>query len=135
MLIESGIISVGSIRGVLSGKHYNRSIMCHKLVYEALQRLRFDAYLDSIDNQQKESVATSIQNVADCFANGKLIDCIESQQMEQLVSNYEQFVEKSSTKSKTFAFWSMYIKMTGMYYIPACPSCKPYIIHLCAAQM
>ncbi|XP_046845101.1 uncharacterized protein LOC124438948 [Xenia sp. Carnegie-2017] len=112
VLIESGIISVGSIRGVLSGKHYNRSIMCHKLVYEALQRLRFDAYLDSIDNQQKESVATSIQNVADCFANGKLIDCIESQQMEQLVRNYEQFVEKSSIKSKTFAFWSMYIKMT-----------------------
>ena len=109
--------------------------MCHKLVYEALQSLRFDAYLESIDNKQKESVLTSIQNVADCFANGTLIDCIESQQMEQLVNNYEQFVEKSSMKSKTFAFWSMYIKMTGMYYIPACSSCKPYIIHLSAAQM
>ena len=55
MPIETGI-SVGSIRGILSGKHYNRSIMCHKLVFEAMGRLRFQAFLDALDDDEQESI-------------------------------------------------------------------------------
>lgn len=46
MFIESGIVSEGSIKGVLSGKQYNKSVACHKTMYEALQRIRFEAFLD-----------------------------------------------------------------------------------------
>ena len=46
--------SVGSIDGVLSGKHYNRAVWAHKTVMEALFRLqwsKFEAWLKSEGNQ------------------------------------------------------------------------------------
>lgn len=40
ILIESGVVAHNSVGGVISGHHYNRSIRAHKLMAEALQRLR-----------------------------------------------------------------------------------------------
>ena len=113
MLIESGIISVGSIRGVLSGKPYNRSVMCHKLVFEVMERLRFQAFLDALDDEQ-ESIYIAILDLMDCFAEGTFVNCMQSPQTETIVGSYEEFIENSSKKSKTFAFWNMYIKAIGM---------------------
>ena len=42
MLIESDVVAQGSIIGVMPGHQYNRSFLIHKLMYEALQRLRFE---------------------------------------------------------------------------------------------
>ena len=39
VLIESGICASGSIEQVLRGKHYNRALRVHKVVYEALERI------------------------------------------------------------------------------------------------
>lgn len=39
VLIESGAVAHGSINGVISGHHYNRSVRAHKLVFDALSRL------------------------------------------------------------------------------------------------
>ena len=39
VLIESGICASGSIEQVLTGKHYNRALRVHKVVYEALERI------------------------------------------------------------------------------------------------
>ena len=36
IMVESGIVAVGSVNGVMSGHHYNGSCRAHKLVYEAL---------------------------------------------------------------------------------------------------
>lgn len=41
ILVESGVLGSGSIAGVLEGKHYNRAVRMHKLVAEALERLRW----------------------------------------------------------------------------------------------
>lgn len=46
----------GSLNGVFSGKHYNRCIRAHKLVFEAMERLRFEAFLDTQSNAEKGEV-------------------------------------------------------------------------------
>lgn len=69
----------------------NRSVLCHKTVYEALERLRFEAFLDTL----------------------------ESQPFKDLFQEYGKFIAKSSAESKTFAYWSMYMKMAGME-LPLC---------------
>lgn len=45
VLLEAGLISGGSLSGVLSGKHYSRALHCHKVLLEALERLLIDEYL------------------------------------------------------------------------------------------
>ena len=44
ILIESEDIAPGSLPGVLDGKHYNRSVRAHKIVFEALLRLRWEVF-------------------------------------------------------------------------------------------
>ena len=123
MFIESGIVSEGSIKGVLSGKHYNRSLLCHKVMYEALQRLRLEAFLDYVD--ENNAVTSFINNMAGSFLEDKSLACeIESPEMQQMLKSYELFIAESSKKSRTFAFWSMYIKMAGNFYSPNCYVCK-----------
>lgn len=39
LAIESGVIAEGSIDKVLEGKHYNRAIRFHKLMYKAYMRV------------------------------------------------------------------------------------------------
>ena len=98
---------------MLSGKHYNRSISCHKVMYEALQRLRFEAFLETLDDKSRDSVYLLIMEMENSFHEDRLHDRIASQDFEDLFVQYETFIAKSSVKSKTFAYWSMYIKMAG----------------------
>ena len=42
----------------MSGKHYNRSVRAHKVVYEALTKLLFEQNLDSLpENKTDETLA------------------------------------------------------------------------------
>lgn len=52
-MIESEIVAIGSVKGVLSGKHYNRSIRAHKIIYEAMERLRFEVCESSLSAADK----------------------------------------------------------------------------------
>ena len=114
VLIESGIISEGSVRGVLSGKHYNRSVMCHKVVYEAMEQLRFESYLDSLDEEEKDAIVSAVSKAMDLFPSEEFHDFLGCPEMEKIYENYNNFIKESWEKSRTFAFWTMYIKMTGM---------------------
>ena len=115
VLIECGIISEGSVRGVLSGKHYNRSVMCHKVVYEAIEQLWFESYLDSLDEEEKDGIASAVSKAMDLFPDEKFYDLLECPDMEKVYENYNIFIKEMCKKSRMFAFWTMYTKMTGMY--------------------
>ncbi|CAB3997648.1 Hypothetical predicted protein [Paramuricea clavata] len=116
VFIEPGIVSEGSIQGVLSGKHYNRSVSCHKIMYEALQRLRFQAFMDQMTEEDQEVMTSFIESMAGSFPEDKFLsDDIESPLMQQILESYELFIAESSSKSRTFAFWTMYIEMAGNY--------------------
>ena len=45
ILVEAGVVAEGSLNGVMSGHHYNRSIHAYKIIYEAMEERRFQEYL------------------------------------------------------------------------------------------
>ena len=47
VLLEAGIISVGFINGVISGKNYSRAINCHKVMGKSMERPLLDRYLET----------------------------------------------------------------------------------------
>ena len=51
-LLEAGLIGPGSVHGVLSGKHYERAMHCHKILLESLERILMDKFLE----QENEDV-------------------------------------------------------------------------------
>lgn len=106
-------MSEGSVKSVLSGKNYNRSMSCHKILYEALQRLRFEAYLDDLEEEKDGRIMAFLCEMSNSFPDKGFRDCIESELFEEICEEYENFIQNASSKSRTFAFWSMYIKMIG----------------------
>ena len=47
VLLEAGVISVGFINDVISGKNYSRAINCHKVMVKSPERLLLDSYLET----------------------------------------------------------------------------------------
>ena len=92
----------------------NRSVLCHKTVYEALECLRFEAFLDTLDYESQKHILLLTVDMKDSFNERIFHDNLESQSFKDLFHEYGKFIAKSSAESKTFAYWSMYMKMAGM---------------------
>ena len=45
ILIEADLITSGSLKGVMSGKHFERSMHCHKVMFECLERLLLEQFM------------------------------------------------------------------------------------------
>jgi hypothetical protein len=52
ILLEAGLIEPGSVTGVMSGKHYSRTMHCHKILLEALERLLFEEFCFSLAEER-----------------------------------------------------------------------------------
>ena len=57
LAIESDAIAEGSIKGVLNGKNYNRSLRLHKIFYEALMILLLNSFENSLSDDYAELLA------------------------------------------------------------------------------
>ena len=83
-----------------------------------MQRLRFEAFLESIsivDQEKHGRLLEFLNELADAFPEKRFTALVECPFFIEIVGEYERFIVNSSTKSPTFAFWNMYIKMTGEF--------------------
>ena len=62
LALESGVIAAGSVDKVFEGKHYNRAVRFHKLMYEALIRVAYKGFVDWLDINRPED-ATSLDDI------------------------------------------------------------------------
>jgi hypothetical protein len=49
LLVEAGVVAQGSVSAVLDGRHYNRAVRAHTLVYEALLCMAWKHFGDHVD--------------------------------------------------------------------------------------
>ena len=54
LFIEAGIIASGSVSGVLEGRQYNRAMRAHKIVMEAIHRIRLKSFWEWLYENEKE---------------------------------------------------------------------------------
>lgn len=111
--IESGLVAQGSINGVISGHHYNRSVRCHKIVAEGLHRLRLQEYIDQLSEAESLEAATVMQLLQDSFPNTFLIS-VQSESVTNFLQQYEDYVAKKCSENEMYAFWSSYLEMVEL---------------------
>ncbi|XP_065646027.1 uncharacterized protein LOC136076646 isoform X2 [Hydra vulgaris] len=114
IVIKSGLVAEGAVKGILTGKHYNRSIMVHKIMFEALSRLRFESFLNSLDVDNRHEVEDFCLLLMELHGTSEFQWYIESGLFVEIRERYDEFVKISSERSSTFKFWSSYIDMVWL---------------------
>ena len=114
VLIEAEVIAQGSINGVLNGHHYNRSIRAHKLMYESLQRLRFQAFLDSLPENDSQKILDMLTDLDLSYPSASFTDACKGEVFNTALDMYQKFVHDKSKANPTFALWSSYIEMVQL---------------------
>ena len=110
ILIESEVVAIGSINGVISGKHYNRAVRAHKLMAEALHHMRLETYLQSVSDDDAQQTRQLVTDMQKAFPQPEYHNMVSSERFQQFQASYDSFLEANSHKH-TFAFWSSYCDM------------------------
>jgi hypothetical protein len=113
-MIESEVVASGSMTGVLSGRHYNRCIRAHKIMYEAMERLRFQAFEKTLTAAEKESFNAIAIDVQEDSRREGFLEMCSSSIVAEAKAKYDQFIERKSDENPSFAFWSNYIEMVQL---------------------
>ena len=116
ILLESGIISSGSLQGVLSGKNYSRATRCHKVLNEAMHRLLMREF--KLTNAGRQVFDALQSHKEACLQNN--FDKLTREGMEELMNDdtvglftdrnieFCDSVEKGALE-KTPKFWILYM--------------------------
>ena len=116
VLLESGLMTSGSLKGVLQGQNYSRAMYCHKALLEGLERMLLQKYaMLSKDSEQflglpphsmeKLRVFSEVRNQAN-------LDCLMSDKaIKQMMDGYEKFKEemRGGKHGKTAQLWMSYL--------------------------
>ncbi|KAK3746969.1 hypothetical protein QZH41_002521 [Actinostola sp. cb2023] len=113
--IESGVITEGSVSGVLEGRKYNRAIRFHKLMYEALQRLVWEGFQTWIDKfpEKKEflqDVVISLKPLYNDVCQKEHEKVLSSEMFSEFITLYDTYLEYlRKSNGKLCSFWMSYI--------------------------
>ena len=114
ILLEAGLIGTGSLQRVLSGKHYDRALHCHKVVLESLERLLYvhcldekERIFDNLPDESKNIIETMIQ----CPSQHVLNELLKDPTCQNIFTKVELFKVniRKGEHGKTAQFWLSYM--------------------------
>ncbi len=115
-MIEAGLISSGSLRGVLAGKQYSRAMVCHKTMLEALERLLINVYLaergkDNVMEFLGEQSQLIIQDALETPSKLIVERAMKDDEIHALVVGYAEFKDevRGGKLGKTAELWLSYM--------------------------
>ena len=126
--VESGIYSNAVISKINRGKAYNRGMRAHKILFEALSRLKWKAFIDwikennvnvdDIDEEQVKNAVNAVQNLMNDAFNNKdeFPTAFEHLKvtLRPVTQILERFERNSRNRSDTYVFWENYLEMVQL---------------------
>ena len=116
LLIESEVCAAGSLRGVMEGRHYNRAVRIHKIVLEALLRIRLSSFQTWLQESNMTvddaSLCELIQLIRNDSSEGNLELLLQHPEFIQLHEAYMDF--RNSDQGAMSRYWGSYIDMVEL---------------------
>ena len=106
VVFQSGLCSSGSLKGVVSGSHYNRCWTVHSHLAEVLERLLFERFLTTVDEIPKV-----IEERPRCRDVKEYFEAlVEVESVHELLDQYMKFEDdvRIGIHGKTSQFWLLY---------------------------
>ena len=122
VLLEACLISCGSIKGVMSGKNYGRSVHCHKILLECLERLLFEQFLLSRkENMVGSSLPVSSKVLLQQLLESPCKEYVNASMNDEGIADYlmEFHLFKDSIRNgslgKTAKLWVSYMDHVWLF--------------------
>lgn len=111
ILIESGICASSSAEKVMHGKHYNRALRVHNVVFEALERLLLQAFESRYPNVHNEEANVLLMKLSETPCKENLKRVRETPSCTALLSKFTEFQEavRLGELVKTAVYWMNYM--------------------------
>ena len=95
----------------MTGKHYNRALRVHKVVYEALERILLQVYESLHGRLFDKQGVTTLGHLAKNSCKDNLLACLASESCNTSLDRYDEFkgTVRQGALSKTAQFWSSYM--------------------------
>ena len=132
ILVESERYGTSAVGQIFRGKSYNRGMRAHKLMIEALDRLRWEAFCDwlaegALSVEESHHIVTCTQTCLDLFKDlEKVLDDKDTKEnimeandefvatLKTLHRLMAQFLDVGRSSSYTFLFWDNYAKLSQL---------------------
>ena len=140
VLYQADLCTSGGIKGILSGKHYNRCWKFHECLAESLHRLLIERELESLTvSKDLENLIKSIGDAKSCQ------DLFENPEFKNYYHEFNSIENQylNGDKGKTPQFWTLYTSLVQLvqelhysinvndFYLRL--KCWKDIVFLCAA--
>ena len=113
--VQSEVVANGSIDSVLNGKHYNRAIRLHKIMYEATSQLLIQEFEHTLSENDMEIVRERKLQLEQLKLNlcydelEKVLNIPQVQQWENLFQKYVDDLKQNG--SDMAKFWLSYLEL------------------------
>ena len=116
VLLEAGLIGLGSVHRVLSGKHYERAMHCHKILLESLERILLDQFLEQQNEDEifaglPEETTDKISNLISSQSKYAMDELMSDEVFITYIGKYMAFKKsvREGALGKTAQFWISYM--------------------------
>lgn len=105
----------------MGGSEYNRGLRTHKMLSEAMMRLRWKAFVFAVENEKKyNGLLQSLGYAKILCSSRKYTDFLQYlpsiiEEIQPQVDEYSQFIKEGTTTSETFNYWNTYIQMVEVF--------------------
>ena len=112
LLVESGILASGSLRGFIEGSNYKRCKRVHSLLCLAMQSFHFEEFLRSQTSITGLEITTFLRRLNNEKSSTSLLESLPKE-MEELFKQYGLYSEETlkGKHGPTAQYWMTYIRM------------------------
>lgn len=117
ILFEAQLVTSGSLKGVLSGKAYAKSLFCLKTVCEAMERLLMEQFFE----EENTPVANPnvLLNIVKSCNREQLDEALKDPSTLNVITKYQAYQKKvlQGHLGKTAAFWMSFIEHCHLVFM------------------
>ena len=121
ILIEADLITSGSLKGVMSGKHFERSMHCHKVMFECLERLLLEQFMIGREGLEwystlPEESLQKLYKLLKCSTPEILETLLTDTSLSKFMDSFLKFQDeiRVGKHGKTAKLWMSYMDHTSL---------------------
>lgn len=120
ILVDSGLIAQGSVKGFLSGTHFNRCKRLHPIVALGFKILHFKSFLESYNNG-KHAARLELEEIIEVIQKDSETKSRDATvfELKDVLDRYDSFIEQTlnGEHGQTAKFILLYIRFVESYQL------------------